>query len=207
VIIIGQLYLFLIIIHHFKWCCLTTPGRPPPPTWVATHVCIACIYELQYLYSVSQVKLSSWQPHSQGRELKRKDNGNEIVILVGLHTLHAFLYIQLFQLRLSHEQSGKVEYERKRLLGFANKWMNLLAIPSSLICARIWLFRFAQGTTLIEIAVYATQIYIHMRNMIKCTLHQVLHAHLIKYLAYRLFYVYNNSDIYFLNCVYPNPPC
>jgi hypothetical protein len=42
------------------------------------------------------------------------------------------LYIQLFQLRLSPEQSGKVEYERERLLGIANKWMNLLAIPSSL---------------------------------------------------------------------------
>jgi hypothetical protein len=29
--------------------------------------------------------------------------------------------IQLFQLRLSPEQSGKVEYERERLLGIANK--------------------------------------------------------------------------------------
>jgi hypothetical protein len=28
--------------------------------------------------------------------------------------------IQLFQLRLSPEQSGKVEYERERLLGIAN---------------------------------------------------------------------------------------
>jgi hypothetical protein len=40
--------------------------------------------------------------------------------------------IQLFQLRLSPEQSGNVEYERERLLGIANKLMNLLAIPSSL---------------------------------------------------------------------------
>jgi hypothetical protein len=30
-------------------------------------------------------------------------------------------YIQLFQLRLSPEQSGKVEYQRERLLGIANK--------------------------------------------------------------------------------------
>jgi hypothetical protein len=30
-------------------------------------------------------------------------------------------YIQLFQLRLSPEQSGKVEYERERPLGIANK--------------------------------------------------------------------------------------
>jgi hypothetical protein len=36
------------------------------------------------------------------------------------------------QLKLSPEQSGKVEYERERLLGIANKLMNLLAIPSSL---------------------------------------------------------------------------
>ena len=28
-----------------------------------------------------------------------------------------YLYIQLFQLRLSPEQSGKVEYERERLAG------------------------------------------------------------------------------------------
>jgi hypothetical protein len=42
------------------------------------------------------------------------------------------IYIQLFQLRLSPEQSGKVEYERERLLGIANKLMNWLAIPSSL---------------------------------------------------------------------------
>jgi hypothetical protein len=39
---------------------------------------------------------------------------------------------QLFQLRLSPEQSGKVEYERERLLGIANKFIHLLANPSSL---------------------------------------------------------------------------
>jgi hypothetical protein len=61
--------------------------------------------------------------------------------------------IQLFQLRLSPEQSGKVEYERERLLGIANKFIHLLAIPST-FRARIRLFRFARGTTLIEIAVY-----------------------------------------------------
>jgi hypothetical protein len=44
--------------------------------------------------------------------------------------------IQLFQLRLSPEQSGKVEYERERLLGIANKWMNLLAIPCSSLSPR-----------------------------------------------------------------------
>ena len=32
--------------------------------------------------------------------------------------------VQLFQLRLSTEQSGKVEYERERLLGIANKLVN-----------------------------------------------------------------------------------
>ena len=35
-----------------------------------------------------------------------------------------FQCIQLFQVRLSPEQSGKVEYERERLLGIANKLMN-----------------------------------------------------------------------------------
>ena len=43
------------------------------------------------------------------------------------------VFIQLFQLRLSPEQSGKVEYERERLLGIAtDKFIHLLAIPSSL---------------------------------------------------------------------------
>jgi hypothetical protein len=32
--------------------------------------------------------------------------------------------IQLFPLRLSPEQSGKVEYERERLLGIANKFIH-----------------------------------------------------------------------------------
>jgi hypothetical protein len=66
------------------------------------------------------------------------------------------LCIQLFQLRLSPEQSGKVEYERERLLGIANKFIHLLAIPSSLSCSYSTLiFRFAWGTILIEIAVYS----------------------------------------------------
>jgi hypothetical protein len=52
--------------------------------------------------------------------------------VLNLYHLNLFVYIQLFQLRLSPEQSGKVEYERERLLGIANKLMNLLAILSSL---------------------------------------------------------------------------
>jgi hypothetical protein len=66
-----------------------------------------------------------------------------------LYILHTCLvtYIQLFQLRLSPEQSGKVEYERERLLGIANKWMNLLAIPSSL--SRLyWTFPLCSGDNL-----------------------------------------------------------
>jgi hypothetical protein len=37
----------------------------------------------------------------------------------------AAIDIQLFHLRLSPEQSGKVEYERERLLGIANKCIHL----------------------------------------------------------------------------------
>ena len=47
------------------------------------------------------------------------------------HYTFRFNWIQLFQLRLSPEQSGKVEYERERLLGIANKFIHLLAIPRS----------------------------------------------------------------------------
>jgi hypothetical protein len=35
-------------------------------------------------------------------------------------------------IKVVHEQSGKIEYERERLLGIANKLMNFIAIPSSL---------------------------------------------------------------------------
>jgi hypothetical protein len=38
-------------------------------------------------------------------------------------------FIQLFQLRLSTEQSGKVEYERERLLGIANQFIHLFSCP------------------------------------------------------------------------------
>ena len=37
-----------------------------------------------------------------------------------MHVVPYHVTIQLFQLRLSPEQSGKVEYERERLLGIAN---------------------------------------------------------------------------------------
>jgi hypothetical protein len=53
--------------------------------------------------------------------------------------------IQLFQLRLSPEQSGKVEYERERLLGIANKLMNFQSDSQAAFRARIRLFRFARG--------------------------------------------------------------
>jgi hypothetical protein len=45
-----------------------------------------------------------------------------------------------------HEQSGKVEYERERLLGIANKLINELSkrFPAA-FRARIRLFRFARG--------------------------------------------------------------
>jgi hypothetical protein len=51
-----------------------------------------------------------------------------------------------------YEQSGKIEYERERLLGIAMKFINLLAIPSSL--SRSYsIFPLCSWTTLIEIAV------------------------------------------------------
>jgi hypothetical protein len=51
------------------------------------------------------------------------------------------------------EQSGKVEYEGERMLGIANKFINVLAIPSSL--SRSYsAFPLYSWTTLIEIAVY-----------------------------------------------------
>jgi hypothetical protein len=43
------------------------------------------------------------------------------------------------------EQSGKIEYERKRLEGLAKKFINFLAIPSSL--SRVFDFSALLGTT------------------------------------------------------------
>jgi hypothetical protein len=55
------------------------------------------------------------------------------------------------------EQSGKVEYERERMLGIANKLINFLAIPSSL--SRSYsTFPLYSWTTLIEIAVYCQRL-------------------------------------------------
>ena len=51
------------------------------------------------------------------------------------------------------EQSGKVEYERERLLGIAKKCINLLAIPSKPFALVYSTFPLCSGTTLIEIAV------------------------------------------------------
>jgi hypothetical protein len=44
-----------------------------------------------------------------------------------------------------HEQSGKVEYKRERLLGIANKLMNFSKRFPAAFRARIRLFRFARG--------------------------------------------------------------
>jgi hypothetical protein len=49
---------------------------------------------------------------------------------------------------------------------------------------------------MITISISIAQIYMCM-DMIKWALHQVLYAYLIIYLAYRLFYLYNNCGITF----------
>jgi hypothetical protein len=55
-------------------------------------------------------------------------------------------------IKVVHEQSVKVEYERERQLGIAFKLINLLAIPSSL--SRSYsTFPLCSWTTLIDIAV------------------------------------------------------
>jgi hypothetical protein len=105
--------------------------------------------------------------------------------LLRLQLLYIYIYIQLiqkryiyiwlcaipaiwlFQLRLSPEQSGKVEYECERLLGIANKsineWIYSQQRFPAAFRARIRLLRFARGTTSIEIAVYMyPTIYIYI---------------------------------------------
>ena len=42
-----------------------------------------------------------------------------VVVLIVLRCIYTAISINVV-----HEQSGKVEYERERLLGFANKLMN-----------------------------------------------------------------------------------
>jgi hypothetical protein len=49
-----------------------------------------------------------------------------------------------YDTKVVHEQSGKVEYERERLLGIAKKFINLLDSQQA-FRARIRLFRFARG--------------------------------------------------------------
>jgi hypothetical protein len=54
-----------------------------------------------------------------------------IFIIIRIHPLYKAVSIKL---RLSPSKAGKVkvEYERERMLGIANKFINVLAIPSSL---------------------------------------------------------------------------
>ena len=75
-------------------------------------------------------------------------------------------FIQLFQLRFFPEQSRKVEYmyEREKLLGIANK-----LFPAA-FRARIRLFRFAGGTTLMEIAVCVLHVNFKLLYLF-CTVH------------------------------------
>ena len=46
---------------------------------------------------------------------------------------HIELGYTAISIKLVPEQSGKVEYERERLLGFANKFINIFAIPTSIL--------------------------------------------------------------------------
>ena len=66
--------------------------------------------------------------------------------------IHTYIHTAI-SIKVVPEQSGKVEYQRERLLGIANKFINFLAIPSSL--SRSYsTFPLCSGTTLVEIAVY-----------------------------------------------------
>jgi hypothetical protein len=68
------------------------------------------------------------------------------------------IYLEMFMytavsIKIVPEQSGKVKYEHKRMLGITNKFINFLTIPSSL--SRSYsTFPLCSWTTLIEIAVY-----------------------------------------------------
>jgi hypothetical protein len=56
-----------------------------------------------------------------------------------------------------HEQSGKVEYERERLLGIANKLMNFQSYSHASLSRSYSTFLLCSWTTLIEMAaVYST---------------------------------------------------
>ena len=73
----------------------------------------------------------------------------------------SFFTYTAISIKVVPEQSRKGEYERERMLGIANKFINFLAIPSSLshLYSTFLLFStfpLYSWTTLIEIAVYAT---------------------------------------------------
>ena len=55
-----------------------------------------------------------------------------------------YLVYTAISIKVVHEQSGKVEYERERLLGIAKILMNFHS-DSAAFRARIRLFRFARG--------------------------------------------------------------
>jgi hypothetical protein len=64
------------------------------------------------------------------------------------HCTSAIRYTAI-SIKVVPEQSGKVEYERERLQGIAKKFINLLAIPTSL--SRLYsTIPLCSGTTLIN---------------------------------------------------------
>jgi hypothetical protein len=81
-------------------------------------------------------------------------NGGNRWNILGFNLLKEmrFLVYTAISINVVHEQSGKVEYHRERLLGIANKLINFKVIPSSL--SRSYsTFPLCSWTTLIEIAV------------------------------------------------------
>jgi hypothetical protein len=65
-------------------------------------------------------------------------------------------------IKVVHEQIGKVEYERERLLGIANKLMNFQSDSQQPLISRTYsTFPLCSWTTLIEIAVYLENRFIY----------------------------------------------
>jgi hypothetical protein len=81
----------------------------------------------------------------------------EIKHLIFIFSLKKWIQVECLYTAISikvvPQQTGKVEYERERLLGIANKFINFLAIPSSLSHSYST-FPLCSWTTLIEIAVF-----------------------------------------------------
>jgi hypothetical protein len=80
---------------------------------------------MKSILSESQLVLQTvWRSRQKASGLNENKKHDEILMLNTSSYIHCIFVYTAISIKIVHKQSGKVEYERERLLGIANKLMN-----------------------------------------------------------------------------------